>query len=800
MKRRKAIGPMLKQWTILNTTKLFCSNFIFLLSFFTFVKSAYDDWEYQSYIQALAYSAKLIIRPESSTVVADTRVSFFCRADGNPLPTIEWKKNGLSISDLRFSTKTLSNGLSTLRIEPVRLTDANSTISCTADNGIGNPVIADAILTVLSPDKLPTGFPVIEAHPVLKSVEQGRTAHVSCRVRGDPRPKVLWLRDLMPVDIRSNTRYSVSTLGNPGALMIQQAKEDDQGKYECVARNIHGVTHSKAAHLYVKVRRVPPYFSYKLERLYKTAPGGALNLTCVAVGYPMPRVFWKKSDDTYLNDPQSAPIGRNVLTLTKIEKTENYTCVAVSKLGNIEVMTTVEVKSLPRAPKNLQVFDVTSNSVRISWDPVYIEMEPVLKYIIRYRQKNVANLSTPIFPTNDIEYDEELFKQKEVSANVTTTVITELEPYQLYEITVSSVNLIGRGTASLPKEVQTDETAPNSPPQKVQARALSRSSILVRWEPPKKPNGQITGYIIHYTNLEPTTPYNLWNSQETKSDELIATIANLESESIYYLHVQARNAKGLSPMSSRATVFTRQGIPGQPAGLTAKVLDSHRIQLTWDKPLHSYNIIGYSIHFNASTGNTRELTLTIPVEKHIIDGLIPDTFYSFRVAARSARGTGAFCTDITVKTHPNVPTISPKIIVLRALSSQSLFIRWKAPLLDYRSGKIRSYLIRWRPVLAKNETENGKIWQSDEEDEELLSGKGEKKEKRWLEMIQDASLDNSAIIRGLNPYSIYEVSVAAGTEMGYGIGSEPEQVQTEEDGWYCVICMHAFDNLKSLII
>lgn len=57
------------------------------------------------------------------------------------------------------------------------------------------------------------------------------------------------------------------------------------------------------------VRRVPPYFSYKLERLYKVAPGGSINLTCVAVGYPMPRVFWKKSDETYLNDPQTAPIG-----------------------------------------------------------------------------------------------------------------------------------------------------------------------------------------------------------------------------------------------------------------------------------------------------------------------------------------------------------------------------------------------------------------------------------------------------------------------------------------------------------
>lgn len=54
------------------------------------------------------------------------------------------------------------------------------------------------------------------------------------------------------------------------------------------------------------------------------------------------------------------------------------------------------------------------------------------------------------------------------------------------------MNVVGRGMASLPKEVQTDEAAPSSPPEKVQARGLSRSSILVRWEPPKKPNGRIT--------------------------------------------------------------------------------------------------------------------------------------------------------------------------------------------------------------------------------------------------------------------------------------------------------------------
>ncbi|VDN02782.1 unnamed protein product [Thelazia callipaeda] len=773
MKRRKT-GTVLKQRILLQTTKLSCSSIIFLLSFFAFVKSAYDD------------SVKLIIRPDSSTVVADTRVSFFCRADGNPLPTVVWKKNGQMISDPRYSTKTLPNGLSTLRIEPVRLSDANTSISCTTDNGVGNPVVADAMLTVLSPDNLPAGFPAIELHPVLKSVEQGRTAHVSCRVRGDPRPKVLWLRDLMPVDIRSNNRYSVSTLGNPGALMIQQAKEEDQGKYECVARNALGVMHSKAAHLYVKVRRVPPYFSYKPDRLYKTAPGGALNLTCVAVGYPMPRVFWKKSDDTYLSDPQTAPIGRNVLTLTKIDKTENYTCIAVSKLGNIEAMTTVEVKckyTLPHAPKNLQISDITSNSVRVSWSPVHIESEPVKKYIIKYRQKSVVTLPTSVFSSSDIEniigkvvsmhrlfssqrivdgkYGEGPYQHKEVPANVTSITLSELEPYQLYEIAVATVNTIGRGRSSMPKEVQTDETEPATAPQKVQARGLSRNSILVRWEPPEKPNGQIT--------------------VETKSNELMATISDLEMESTYYIHVQAKNAKGLSPMSQLATVIAKQGIPGQPVSLTAKALDSRRVQLIWDKPLHSYNIIGYSIIINSSNGSGRELTLTTPTERHIIDGLLPNTFYSFRVAARSTRGLGAYCEDVTIRTHPNALIGPPRIIYLKPLSSRSMFISWEAP--EQQNELIREYVIRWRQVSANSKNDQARLSFSNEEDEEANTPViDEELAHYWQETVQDATLNSSIIINNLKPNTVYEVNIAAATDTGYKSTTRNEQVQTYEDG------------------
>uniref|UniRef100_A0A8L8K406 Ig-like domain-containing protein n=1 Tax=Heligmosomoides polygyrus TaxID=6339 RepID=A0A8L8K406_HELPZ len=191
------------------------------------------------------------------------------------LPNIVWKVNGKPLTDSRFIVKSLPTGLSTLRIEPVLASDNQTAVSCAADNGVANPVVADAVVTVLSRAELPPGFPAIDAHPTLKSVEQGRTAHVTCRVRGDPRPKVLWLRDLVPIDIRADGRYSVSTMGNPGALMIQQAREEDQGKYECVARNSLGVVHSKAAHLYVKgkhaILNLPLISNSSPSRLFRIA-------------------------------------------------------------------------------------------------------------------------------------------------------------------------------------------------------------------------------------------------------------------------------------------------------------------------------------------------------------------------------------------------------------------------------------------------------------------------------------------------------------------------------------------------
>ena len=94
--------------------------------------------------------------------------------------------------------------------------------------------------------------------------------------------------------------------------------------------------------LFFSVRRVPPRFSVEPEDL-KVMPGSDVNLTCVAVGSPMPYVKWRQGAYD-LTDEDEIPIGKNVLQLKDVRESKNYTCEASSDLGNIERLVQVLVE------------------------------------------------------------------------------------------------------------------------------------------------------------------------------------------------------------------------------------------------------------------------------------------------------------------------------------------------------------------------------------------------------------------------------------------------------------------------
>ena len=84
-------------------------------------------------------------------------------------------------------------------------------------------------------------------------------------------------------------------------------------------------------------------------------PGGSVNITCVAVGSPMPYVKWMLGPED-LTPEDEMPIGRNVLELNSVRESANYTCVAMSSLGTIESIAQVLVKSKRRSNNMINHF------------------------------------------------------------------------------------------------------------------------------------------------------------------------------------------------------------------------------------------------------------------------------------------------------------------------------------------------------------------------------------------------------------------------------------------------------------
>ncbi|CAJ0587073.1 unnamed protein product, partial [Mesorhabditis spiculigera] len=504
------------------------------------------------------------------------------------------------------------------------------------------------------------------------------------------------------------------------------------------------------------VRRVPPYFSFKLEKQYRVHQGGGLNLTCVAVGYPMPRVFWRKSGDVALGDPLTAPIGKNILTLSAVERSENFTCVAVSKLGNIEATTTVEARPAPPPPSALRVDGVTGGSVTLAWHaPKLPDGEEVVKYIVKYRQKYG---------------DSSKFRVKEISPELLRATIGDLEPFTLYEFTISTVNNIGPGNPSPPREAQTAEAAPSTPPRKVQARAMNRGAIYVTWEPSEHPNGETIGYRILYTDKDKNAPIEQWQTKEV-TGQPPSQLHELKIDAIYYLHVQARNRKGLSPLSQQATVITTQGIPGQPQAVVGKAQDSRSIQLIWEQPLQVQPILRYVVWMNGTDGE-RELTLTTAQEKYTVTGLDPNTYYAFRVAAETQRGRGPFCPTVVAQTLPSAPVPQPKLLSLTSDSPHTLTATWQLA----KSDSITGFRLQYRQI-----TDSSK--KSDEDEDSIERPKSKKpkngKPLEW-ETLEILGNSRTTTLEGLRADTTYEVTVAGMSKKGMGRESNSKTARTLE--------------------
>ncbi|XP_071010623.1 protein tyrosine phosphatase receptor type Fa isoform X2 [Oncorhynchus clarkii lewisi] len=675
--------------------------------------------------------------PDDQTGISGGVASFVCQAVGDPKPRITWMKKGKKVSSQRFEVIEFDDGSgSVLRIQPLRTHRDEAIYECTATNSVGE-INTSAKLTVLEEDQIPHGFPTIDMGPQLKVVEKTRTATMLCAASGNPDPEISWFKDFLPVDINSSNGR-IKQLRS-GALQIENSEESDQGKYECVAVNSAGTRYSAPANLYVRVRRVPPRFSIPPTN-HEVMPGGSVNLTCVAVGAPMPYVKWMMGVEE-LTKEEEMPIGRNVLEVTNILQSANYSCVAISSLGMIETTAQITVKALPKPPTSLIVTETTATSVTLTWDSG--NPEPVSYYVIQYRAKVSDN------------------SFQEVDGVATTRYsIGGLSPYSEYEFRVMALNNIGRGPPSSLVDTRTSEQAPSSPPLAVQARMLSASTMLVQWEPPEEPNGQIRGYRVYYSS-DLRAPLSGWQKHNT-DDSRLTTISGLTTDITYSLRVLGFTSVGDGPPSDVLQVKTQQGVPAQPSSFNAEAELDTRIMLSWLWPVQD-QITKYELmYWEANSGNKLHVTF-LPAGSYAVEGLKPDTLYMFSLAARSEMGLGVFTQPIEARTAQSMPGAPPRKVEADVLNSTALRVTWKPPLQVKQHGQIRGYQVVYSRL------ENG--------------------EPRGQPSIMDVSLpeaqwnvedtmDYEAVITGLLPETTYSVTVAAYTTKGDGARSKAKVVTT----------------------
>ncbi|XP_056883703.1 receptor-type tyrosine-protein phosphatase S isoform X30 [Takifugu flavidus] len=694
---------------------------------------------------------KFLRTPNDQTGVQGGVASFVCQATGDPRPKIVWNKKGKKVSNQRFEVIEFDDGSgSVLRIQPLRTPRDEAIYECVASNSVGE-TSATTRLTVLREDQLPPGFPTIDMGPQLKVVERTRTATMLCAASGNPDPDISWFKDFLPVNTTNNNGRikQLRSGGTPirGALQIEQSEESDQGKYECVATNNDGTRYSAPANLYVRelreVRRVPPRFSIPPTD-NEIMPGGSVNITCVAVGSPMPYVKWMLGAED-LTPEDDMPIGRNVLELTDVRQSANYTCVAMSTLGVIEAMAQITVKALPKAPGTPVVTERTATSITLTWDSG--NPEPVSYYIIQHKSK----------------YSDDLYK--EIDGVATTRYsVGGLSPYSDYEFRVVAVNNIGRGPPSETIEAKTAEQAPSTAPRQVRGHMMSSTTAVIHWDEPEEANGQIMGYRVYYT-MDSGQHVNLWEKQIVRGSNFV-TIQGLIPNKTYYIKVLAYTSVGDGPLSPDLQIITKTGVPSQPTDFRAEAKSETSVLLSWIAPAQTgqeNQITGYELVYRKSDDAEEKHISFEPTTTYLLKELKPFTTYTFRLAARSKHGVGAYSNEISAETPQTLPSGPPRKVEVEALNSSSVKVIWRSPMPSKQHGQIRGYQVHYVRMVNGEPTGQPAI-------KDILID-----DAQWE---YDDSTEHEMVITDLQAEMTYSVTVAAYTTKGDGARSKPKLITT----------------------
>ncbi|KAM8782073.1 neogenin isoform 10-T10 [Rhynchonycteris naso] len=188
-------------------------------------------------------------------------------------------------------------------------------------------------------------------------------------------------------------------------------------------------------------------------------------------------------------------------------------------------------------PVGVQASILSHDTVRITWAdnslPKHQKITDSRYYTVRWKTNIPANT-----------------KYKNANATTLSYLVTGLKANTLYEFSVMVTKGRRSSTWSMTAHGTTFELVPTSPPKDVTvvSKEGKPRTIIVNWQPPSEANGKITGYIIYYST-DVNAEIHDWVIEPVVGNRLTHQIQELTLDTPYYFKIQARNSKGMGPMS-----------------------------------------------------------------------------------------------------------------------------------------------------------------------------------------------------------------------------------------------------------
>uniref|UniRef100_A0A3B4E393 Roundabout, axon guidance receptor, homolog 2 (Drosophila) n=1 Tax=Pygocentrus nattereri TaxID=42514 RepID=A0A3B4E393_PYGNA len=678
---------------------------------------------------------------------------------GHPEPTIYWKKDKVRIDEKDDRIKIRGGKL---MISTTRKSDAGMYV-CVGTNMVGERDSETAQVTVFE-------RPTFLRRPINQVVLEEEAVEFRCQVQGDPQPSVRWRKD--DVDVPRG-RYDKEDY----VLRIKKASAGDEGTFTCVAENRVGKVEASAT----LTVRAPPQFVIR-PRDQIVAQGRMASFPCKTKGNPQPAVFWQKEGSQNLlfpNQPQQpnsrfsvSPSGD--LTITGVQRADSgyYICQALTVAGSILAKAQLEVTDvltdrpppiIRQGPANqtLGVDSVALLKCQASGEPV-----PTISWL-----KDGVSLLGKDPRMSLLELGSLQIKNIRLSDSGIYTCVAASSSGE----TSWSAFLEVKESAGVVLIKNRDESELPGPPSKPQVTDVTKNSVSLSWQHGLVGASPTSSYVIEAFSQ------SVSNSWQTVADHVKTTqftIKGLRPNTIYLFMVRAVNAQGLSDPSPMSEPVRTQDISPPAQGVDHRhvqkelgevivrlhnpvVLSPTTIQVTWTVDRQSQFIQGYRVLYRQSSGLSspglwQSQDVKVPSERTVVlSSLKKGIVYEIKVRPYFNEFQGMDSESRTARTTEEPPSAPPQQVTVLTVGNQnstSISISWDPPPADHQNGIIQEY----------------KIW--------CLGN-----ESRFhVNKTVDAAI-RSVVVGGLQAGVLYRVEVAASTNAGVGVKSEPQPIIIGKD-------------------